>query len=186
MTQNLADVDLRKRELAPSRHRETQDLPLANLIGEVDQQEIEALYKRFRRLDKDRKGFISSEEFLSIPELSINPLAQRLSFFVESINFKEFVTFLSGFSAKAGREEKLKVMFDVYDVDGDGFISEDDMAQTLRYLIGSTLAEAELRSVIERTMVAAGADAKGLTFAQYKEALGDTQLALNLEVPTGD
>lgn len=34
MTQNLADVDLRKRELAPSRHRETQDLPLANLIGE--------------------------------------------------------------------------------------------------------------------------------------------------------
>lgn len=69
---------------------------------------------------------------------------------------------------------------------GDGFISEDDMAQTLRYLIGSTLAEAELRSVIERTMVAAGADAKGLTFAQYKEALGDTQLALNLEVPTGD
>lgn len=64
------------------------------------------------------QGFISSEEFLSIPELSINPLAQRLSFFVESINFKEFVTFLSGFSAKAGREEKLKVMFDVYDVDG--------------------------------------------------------------------
>lgn len=64
------------------------------------------------------QGFISTEDFLTIPELSINPLAQRLSFLVESINFKDFVVFLSRFSSKASQEEKLRGMFDVYDVDG--------------------------------------------------------------------
>jgi Ca2+-binding EF-hand superfamily protein len=43
-----------------------------------NQYEIESLYKRFRSLDRGRKGYISAEELMSIPELSINPLAQRL------------------------------------------------------------------------------------------------------------
>ncbi len=29
-------------------------------------------------LDKGRKGYISGDEFLAIPELSINPVASRL------------------------------------------------------------------------------------------------------------
>ena len=44
----------------------------------VNQYEVEALYNRFRALDKGRKGYITADEFLAIPELSINPLAQRL------------------------------------------------------------------------------------------------------------
>jgi hypothetical protein len=31
-----------------------------------------------RSLDRGRKGYISAEELMGIPELSINPLAQRL------------------------------------------------------------------------------------------------------------
>ena len=64
------------------------------------------------------QGFITSEEFLSIPELSINPLSKRLAFFFESINFKEFLGLLSAFSSKASRDEKLRFMFSVFDVDG--------------------------------------------------------------------
>lgn len=64
------------------------------------------------------QGYISSDEFLSIPELSINPLAQRLSFMVEGVNFRDFVKLVSTFSTRASREQKLKLMFDVYDYDG--------------------------------------------------------------------
>ncbi len=64
------------------------------------------------------QGFITSEEFLSIPELSINPLAKRLAFFFESIYFKEFLGLLSAFSSKASRDEKLRFMFNVFDIDG--------------------------------------------------------------------
>lgn len=45
-------------------------------IHAVKQDEIGGLYKRFRALDRGRKGYLSGEEFLLIPELSINPLAQ--------------------------------------------------------------------------------------------------------------
>lgn len=34
------------------------------------------------------QGYISAEEFMNIPELSINPLAQRLERIFESVNFK--------------------------------------------------------------------------------------------------
>lgn len=64
------------------------------------------------------QGFITAEEFLSIPELSINPLAKRLAYFFESINFKEFLGLLAAFSCKASRDDKLRFMFNVFDVDG--------------------------------------------------------------------
>ena len=111
----------------------------------VTQEEIESLYKRFRTLDRGRKvrcgpaalparqgprssrpspalappqGFLTADEFLSIPELSINPLAKRLAYVYDNINFKEFVGMLAPYSAKASRDDKLRAMFQVYDVDG--------------------------------------------------------------------
>jgi Ca2+-binding EF-hand superfamily protein len=86
----------------------------------VSQHELEGLYKRFRSLDRGRKGYISAEEFLAIPELSINPLAQRLVRLFEAVNYKEFVKLLAPFSPRAPRDEKVAAMFRVYDVDGDG------------------------------------------------------------------
>jgi serine/threonine-protein phosphatase 2B regulatory subunit len=90
------------------------------LMLAVTQGELEALYKRFRSLDRGRKGYITAEEFLSIPELSINPLAQRLVRVFDSVNYKQFVKLLSAFSKHATKDAKLEFMFHVYDVDGDG------------------------------------------------------------------
>ncbi|CAL9126960.1 unnamed protein product [Musa textilis] len=84
------------------------------------QQEIVALYNRFCQLDRSAKGFISSEEFLSIPEFSLNPLSQRLLKMVDGLNFKEFVAFLSAFSPLATVPQKIELIFKVYDVDGKG------------------------------------------------------------------
>lgn len=79
----------------------------------VTQQEVEALYSRFRALDRGRKGYITADEFLAIPELSINPLAQRLARLFESVNFKEFVRLLAPFSARTTVDMKLAFMFEV-------------------------------------------------------------------------
>lgn len=96
------------------------------------QTDIQVLYKRFLKLDKDKKGFISNEEFLSIPEFKLNPLAQRLVTIFENVNFKDFLHLLSAFSPKAAKEDKLKFMFNFHDVDGDGYISRLDLEHIMR------------------------------------------------------
>ncbi|CAN1130712.1 Calcineurin subunit B [Linum perenne] len=42
------------------------------------QQEILSLYKRFCQLDRNAKGYISADEFLSVPEFAMNPLSQQV------------------------------------------------------------------------------------------------------------
>jgi serine/threonine-protein phosphatase 2B regulatory subunit len=44
----------------------------------VDADEIRRLGKRFRKLDLDNSGALSTEEFMSLPELQQNPLVQRV------------------------------------------------------------------------------------------------------------
>ncbi|EGD79941.1 calcium binding protein P22 [Salpingoeca rosetta] len=41
--------------------------------------QIHRLYRRFQRLDKERTGFITLEELMSIPELAMNPLVERIA-----------------------------------------------------------------------------------------------------------
>lgn len=154
--------------------------------GAFNQQEIESLYKRFRALDRGRKGFITSTEFLAIPELSINPLAKRLAYMFESINFKELVGILATMRPAASREDKLRTMFHVYDVDGDGAISEEDMEIVLRQLAGSSLSDEELKSIIRKVMKNAAASDRGLTFAEYRAALEGQEISLHVEVPIDD
>lgn len=75
--------------------------------------EIEKLYSRFAHLDRSNCGTLSKDDFLSIPELAINPLCDRLikMFFSnpnpdheheERINFKQFVYVLATFNTTSG------------------------------------------------------------------------------------
>lgn len=45
----------------------------AHCDNKFTSREIQALYRRFRALDKQRKGFITEDELMAIPELAISP-----------------------------------------------------------------------------------------------------------------
>jgi len=121
------------------------------------------------------KGYISAEELLGIPELSINPLAQRLVRLFESVNFMEFARMLAAFSSRASTDEKLNFMFTVYDVDGDGIVSRDDMDVMLRQLGGTTLSDDDIKELIGAGFAEAGTN-DGLTPAAFKAALKEQDL----------
>ncbi len=79
----------------------------------VSQKDLKRLYKRFQKLDKDNSGTITTDEFLMVPELAMNPLVERVIAIFdinkdESINFKEFIQALSVFSVNGAREHKLR------------------------------------------------------------------------------
>jgi len=77
----------------------------------VDIEEIKRLGKRFKKLDLDKSGSLSVDEFMSLPELQQNPLVQRVidifdtdgngevdfkgeSVIVKSFNLNNFIIFV--------------------------------------------------------------------------------------------
>ncbi|KAJ3186269.1 Calcineurin subunit B [Gaertneriomyces sp. JEL0708] len=146
-------------------------------------EEIQRLYKRFAKLDKDRSGSLTKEEFLALPQVASNPLAQRLLavFDVDGsgdVNFKEFISGLSAFSAKGNRDDKLKFAFKVYDMDRDGFISNGELFLVLKMMVGNNLRENQLQQIVDKTVMEADLDGDGkISFSEFQKMVENTDVA---------
>ncbi len=144
--------------------------------------DVKDLYKRFRKLDRNNVGYITSADMQLIPELSMNPLCERIIALFDDdgkdhINFRTFVTTLHIFHPKTSREDKMKCKitlvvlrcitaakllthflfpcvdaFRCYDVDRDGKISESDLYYVLRLLVGDNVEEDQLRDIVKKTL----------------------------------
>lgn len=132
--------------------------------------QIERLYSRFTSLDRGDCGTLSREDFLRIPELAINPLGDRIvnAFFEDSttsdrVNFRQFMQVLARFrpikkskdNRLNSREQKLQFAFKMYDLDGDGKISRDELLAILHMMVGANISEEQLTSIAERTILEA-------------------------------
>ena len=81
-----------------------------------DAEEIKRLGKRFKKLDLDNNGSLSVEEFMTLPGLDQNPLAQRVIDLLDEdgdgeVDFKEFIQGVSQFSVRGDKSSKLKFAF---------------------------------------------------------------------------
>ena len=61
-----------------------------------------------------------------------------------SISFLEFVQGLNTLSASSTREEKLRFAFQIYDINGDGYISNGELFTVLKMMVGSNLNDVQL------------------------------------------
>ncbi|TXG60851.1 hypothetical protein EZV62_012214 [Acer yangbiense] len=148
------------------------------------QQEIVSLYQRFCQLDRSNGGFISADEFLSVPEFAVNPLSQRLLRMLYGLNFKEFVAFLSAFSPRASLHQKIEFIFKVYDSDSNGKVTFNDMLDVLRDLTGHFISEQEREQVLTDVLEEAGYTKDSLILlADFVKVLGNSDLKLEVEVP---
>ncbi|KAL0230091.1 hypothetical protein PCE1_003653 [Barthelona sp. PCE] len=125
--------------------------------SELSAEEIEKLWNSFSVLDKDASGGLTGDEFLQIPNFSMNPLRQRLLSLLdknhdESVDFEEFVRVFSIFSPRADPEDKLRFCFSVYDVDNDGYISNGELFQVLKMMVGNNLGDIELQQMVDKTI----------------------------------
>ncbi|WCJ40497.1 Calcium-binding EF-hand family protein [Euphorbia peplus] len=148
------------------------------------QQEIVSLYKRFCQLDRTAKGFISADEFLSVPEFAMNPLCQRILNMVDGLNFKEFVAFLSAFSARASVEQKIKLIFKVYDSDGNGKISFTDILDVLQDMSGSFMTNEQREKVLSQVLKESGYTRESyLMLGDFVKVFGNSAMKMEVEVP---
>ncbi|CAN6706879.1 unnamed protein product [Malus baccata var. baccata] len=147
----------------------------------ANSQEIVSLYQRFCQLDRNAKGFISADEFLSVPEFAMNPLSQRLLKMVDGLNFKDFVAFLSAFSARASMQQKSELIFRVYDSDCNGKVSFNDILEVLRDLSGSFLSDEQREKVLTQVLQEAGYTRESyLTSDDFVKVLGSYGLKMEM------
>ncbi|KAL6221428.1 hypothetical protein ACLB2K_009179 [Fragaria x ananassa] len=148
------------------------------------QQEIVSLYQRFCQLDRSGGGFISADEFLSVPEFAVNPLSQRLLKVLDGLNFKEFVAFLSAFSSRASPQQKIEFIFKVYDADNNGKVTFNDMLDVLRDLTGQFISEQQREQVLTHVLEESGYSRdSSLTVSDFVKILGNSALKMEVEVP---
>ncbi|ORZ14019.1 calcineurin subunit B [Absidia repens] len=146
-------------------------------------EEIQRLYKRFMKLDKDNSGSIDKEEFISIPQIANNPLGSRLiAIFDEDgggdVDFHEFIKGLSAFSARGNIREKLEFTFKVYDMDRDGFISNGELFLVLKMMVGNNLKDNQLQQIVDKTIMEADKDMDGkISFDEFLAMVENTDVA---------
>ena len=117
------------------------DLKVVRQETGFSEKEVVRLFERFCELDRGSKGFLDRTDFLAIPEISLNPVGDRIvhAFFKEGnsnkendrLDFKNFALVMSFFrpipkddrAGKSKREEKLRFAFSIYDLNDDGTLS---------------------------------------------------------------
>mmetsp|Transcript_24873 Transcript_24873/g.59084 ORF Transcript_24873/g.59084 Transcript_24873/m.59084 type:complete len:185 (+) Transcript_24873:171-725(+) len=135
--------------------------------------QIKKLRKRFLLLDNRKLGVISLDEFSSLPELATNPLADRIVQTLsdkpvwaggkqEGVDFVKFVLAMNAFAPQVPIAEKQKVLFKVYDVDGDGAVGYQDLFATFNRLLGQSVTRTHLEAVAVGALSAVDKDKDGL------------------------
>jgi len=156
-------------------------LPL-DMCATFDAEEIKRLGKRFKKLDLDNSGSLSVDEFMSLPELQQNPLVQRVIEIFDDdgngeVDFKEFIQGVSQFSVKGDKNSKLKFAFRIYDIDNDGYISNGELFQVLKMMVGNNLKDTQLQQIVDKTILFADKDDDGkISFEEFCEIVGNTDV----------
>ncbi|KAK9439492.1 ef-hand 2 [Metarhizium brunneum] len=186
---------------------------LDNIVqgSNFDREEVDRLRKRFMKLDKvhipplflagqetkrrkekkltqeqDNSGTIERDEFLSLPQISSNPLATRMiAIFDEDgggdVDFQEFVSGLSAFSSKGNKEQKLQFAFKVYDIDRDGYISNGELFIVLKMMVGSNLKDQQLQQIVDKTIMEADLDNDGkISFEEFTKMVENTDVSMSM------
>lgn len=147
-----------------------------------DQNEIKKLSKGFKKLDLDKSGTLSAEELLSLPELRHNPLVRRVIDIFDTdgngeVDFREFILGISQFSVRGSEEQKLRFAFSIYDLDKDGYISNGELFQVLKMMVGDSLQNWELQQLVDKTIIILDKDGDGrLSFEEFSTLVRGLQV----------
>lgn len=166
--------------------------------------QIIRLHNRYLSLAKSDEGQkVTREDLLRIPEIHINPLGDRIvdaffpahderSMLTASINFRQFVETLARFRpVKANtvendinsREAKLDFAFRMYDVNGDHFITRDELLSLLSMMVGSNITPEQLASIADRTILEADKDEDGkISFDEFKKIMAKVDVEQRMSI----
>ena len=62
------------------------------------------------------------------------------------------------------------VAFQIYDIDRDGFITNSELFQVLKMMVGNNLKDTQLQQIVDKTILYADKDEDGkISFSEFSE-----------------
>ncbi|KAL0244875.1 hypothetical protein GEMRC1_008957 [Eukaryota sp. GEM-RC1] len=161
----------------------------------LTEEEIKILFDRFQHLDRDGSGGLDEEEIENLTDFSLNPLRRHLLQALDTnkdttIDFAEFLSAYSAFSSNGDKEQRIELLFKVYDANRDGFICHDELLLALSLMVGDNLSPEELEQVTQKTIVQVDRDKDGkISFQEFRDFLINRvdfnfdQMSLSIAIP---
>ena len=74
-------------------------------------------------------------------------------------------------------------MFQVYDIDRDGFISNGELFLVLKMMVGNNLKDSQLQQIVDKTILEADGDKDGkVSFEEFKKMVDGTDFVRQMIV----
>lgn len=78
-------------------------------------------------------------------------------------------------------EKKLIFAFKIYDIDEDGYITNGELFNVLKMMVGNNLTDMQLQQLVDRTIIKADLDFDGrISFKEFKNMVKDLDVATKL------
>jgi len=132
---------------------------------------IKKAYKRFQAADKDKSGLVDYTEFCEMLQVDPSPQCEAVFQLYDydktgQIDAREFLIAISNYTG-AGKEDKLKFAFMIFDNDGNGVITK---AELLSILKANHMASSDSEVARKADTILAQADKDGdgvITFDEF-------------------
>merc|ERR1719445_2371175 len=143
-------------ERNPCRKVLTPNPPLSLQADQLTEEQIAEFKEAFSLFDKDGDGTITTKELGTVMRsLGQNPTEAELQDMINevdaggngTIDFPEFLTMMARKMKDTDSEEEIREAFRVFDKDGNGFISEEEIRHVMTNL-GEKLTDEEVDEMI--------------------------------------
>ncbi|XP_043536958.1 calcineurin B homologous protein 2 isoform X2 [Chiloscyllium plagiosum] len=133
------------------------------------------LYDRFEELDKNNKGTLRRQT------LDFRSFIRILACFRPTV--KDKTTDPNAPEPINSRTNKLRFAFQLYDLDGDGKISREELLQVLRMMLEAQVTDDQLESITDRTIQEADLDGDGaISFEEFRKSLENINLEHKMSI----
>ena len=155
-----------------------EDIQRLKTETDFNTKDIKKSHKKFGALDKDKKGYVSITDIVSIPEIENNPLRYHIAQYMsnnnenEAISFDAFIKVIDIFKNNK-TEEQYKFMYDLFDFDRDGKISSEDMLINFKLLLGNSLNEEQIREIVDKTISEYSKDQQYIYYNDFVKILNE-------------
>ena len=77
----------------------------------------------------------------------------------------------------------MRFAFQIYDINNDGYISNGELFQVLKMMVGNNLNDVQLQQLVDRTIIKADKDRDGkISFEEFQDMVQDLDVIEKLTI----